>query len=188
MSKTEIIFKNVSEIIGTKDKGLLVLVDKNEEYLLSITCERYDMQLFDLYFAKGKVLERMLPTVLWSIISSGQSNSFELLILDVVDGQYMTVLNNVETLEQYAINAADGVLLAYLAKLPINIDTHLWERQRVPYNPNGNGVALPVNVISTPMLKEALERAIRDEDYKLASNLSDELKRRKDTTVDSDKQ
>ncbi len=57
----------------------------------------------------------------------------------------------------------------------------------MPYNPNGNGVALPVNVISTPMLKEALERAIRDEDYKLASNLSEELKRRTDITDDSNK-
>lgn len=187
MNKTEIIFKNISEIIGTKDKGLLVLVDRAEEYLLSITCERYDMQLFDLYFTKGKMSERMLPAVLWNIISSDQSNAFELLILDVVDGQYMTVLNNVETLDQYAIRATDGVLLAYMARLPINIDTNLWERQRVPYNPNGNGVALPVNVISTPMLKEALERAIRDEDYKLASNLSEELKRRTDITDDSNK-
>jgi protein-arginine kinase activator protein McsA len=39
-------------------------------------------------------------------------------------------------------------------------------------------MSLPINVISDEMLKSALDKAIKDEDYEMASHLRDEMKRR----------
>ena len=43
----------------------------------------------------------------------------------------------------------------------------------------GGSVSLPINSLNVALLKEALENAIREENYELASQLRDELKRRK---------
>ena len=44
----------------------------------------------------------------------------------------------------------------------------------------GNGTySMPVNSVSIEALKEALKRAVEDENYELASQLRDEIERRK---------
>ena len=40
-------------------------------------------------------------------------------------------------------------------------------------------MVLPVNSISNEMLRSALDKAVKDEDYELASHLRDEMRRRK---------
>ena len=52
------------------------------------------------------------------------------------------------------------------------------KRQSVMYMENSRGVSLPVNTISDKMLQAALDKAIADENYELASHLRDEKKRR----------
>ena len=54
----------------------------------------------------------------------------------------------------------------------------LMNRQSVAYRENSRGVSLPVNTISDKMLQSALEKAILEENYELASHLRDEKKRR----------
>ena len=53
------------------------------------------------------------------------------------------------------------------------------KRQSVPYQRSSNGVAMPLNAISNKMLQEALDKAVEDENYELASHLRDEMRRRK---------
>ena len=44
----------------------------------------------------------------------------------------------------------------------------------------GEGMySIPVNSVSVEALKEALKRAVEDENYELASQLRDEIERRK---------
>jgi protein-arginine kinase activator protein McsA len=51
------------------------------------------------------------------------------------------------------------------------------EKQYV--RPKGNGlISVPLNTLTIEMLQEALDKAIKDEDYELASHLRDEIKRR----------
>ena len=51
--------------------------------------------------------------------------------------------------------------------------------QTVPYNGGSRDIPLPVNTIDDAMLQQALDKAIKDENYELASNLRDEMLRRK---------
>jgi protein-arginine kinase activator protein McsA len=41
-----------------------------------------------------------------------------------------------------------------------------------------NQFGISVNLVSLPVLREALDKAIRDEDYELAAKLRDEIRRR----------
>ena len=83
-----------------------------------------------------------------------------------------------DSLQAIPIRISDGVLLAYLADFPIYIDEQLLMRQGVPYDDSQTRVSVPVNIISNEMLQEALERAVSEEDYKKASQIRDELRRR----------
>ena len=76
------------------------------------------------------------------------------------------------------IRASDAVLLSLVGDIPLYIESGLMLRQSVPYNENSRGVSLPVNTISDEMLQAALDKAIADENYELASHLRDEKKRR----------
>ena len=102
-----------------------------------------------------------------------------LMLMDnIVDGQYRTVLYDKDTMEPMIIRASDAVLLSLVGDIPLYIESGLMLRQSVPYNENSRGVSLPVNTISDEMLQAALDKAIADENYELASHLRDEKKRR----------
>ena len=106
------------------------------------------------------------------------SFNFELIIDNIVDGQYRTVVYNKETMESLLIRASDAVLLSIVANIPLYIEAGLMQRQSVIYKENARGVSLPVNTISDEMLQAALDKAIADENYELASHLRDEKRRR----------
>ena len=68
--------------------------------------------------------------------------------------------------------------LSLVGDIPLYIESGLMRRQSVAYRENSRGVSLPVNTISDEMLQAALDKAIADENYELASHLRDEKKRR----------
>ena len=59
------------------------------------------------------------------------------------------------------------------------MEESLFKRQSVDYHANKNKIALPVNVLSMEMLRHALDKAIEEENYELASMLRDEIRHRK---------
>ena len=74
--------------------------------------------------------------------------------------------------------ASDCLILAYTFDCPITIGEALLEHQYM--REVGDGMySIPVNSVSVDALKEALKRAVEDENYELASQLRDEIERRK---------
>lgn len=74
--------------------------------------------------------------------------------------------------------AADGLILSYTFDCPITISESLLEQQYM--RDIGNGTySMPVNSVNIEALEEALKRAVEDENYELASQLRDEIERRK---------
>ena len=99
MNKVRLIFKSVTEIVGSDDVGLLILVDEQQQRQLTIPCDRNMLYQFSLRVQKVPITNRMLPEVLWQVIRSQTTLHFEILINDLIEGQYRAVLYNVETLE-----------------------------------------------------------------------------------------
>lgn len=178
MSKERLIFKGVSEIVGTENLGLLILTDEAMLRQITVVCDKAMAVQIELRVKRLPITQIMLPEVLCKVLDSVGKQRFELLIDDISDGQYHTVLNDSYTLDSRLIRTSDAVLLSLVGDIPLYIDSRLLKRQAVPYNRFARGVSLPVNTISDDMLQAALNRAIADENYELASHLRDEQKRR----------
>ncbi len=179
MDRIRLVFKSVSEIMGTDEIGLLILTDEQELRQIAMPCDRTMIEQFSLRLNRAPVVGRLLPEVLWHVISMRSDHAFEIVVTDIIEGQYRALLVDVETQEPVSLRMSDAVLLSYIAKLPIWIDAQLMEKQSVPYDREARGVAIPVNTISTEMLQNALDKAVEEEKYELASHLRDELRRRK---------
>lgn len=178
MTKERLIFKGVSEIVGTEDLGLLILTDEANERQITIVCDKAMAVQLELRIKKIPITRIMLPEVLCRMLKNNGGLDYELLIDNIIDGQYRTILYDKETMDTLLIRASDAVLLSIVANIPLYIEAGLMRRQSVMYNENAKGVSLPVNTISDEMLQAALDKAIADENYELASHLRDEKKRR----------
>lgn len=178
MDKEKLVFKGVSEIVGTEDLGLLILTDEAQERQISIVCDKAMAVQLELRVKNVPVTGIMLPEVLCKLLTAQADLELELIVDELVDGQYRTLLYNKNTLSPIIIRASDAVLLSLVGGIPLYIDSRLMKRQSVAYKENSKGVSLPVNTISDDMLQAALDKAIADENYELASHLRDEKRRR----------
>lgn len=185
MNKIKLVFKGVSEIVGGDNLGLLVLTDGAETRQLTIVCDKQMEYQFGLRMKKLPIVNRLLPEVLVEMIATQTNIDFEVIIHDICDGQYQAMIVNKDTLQTIAMRASDAILLAYISEKPIYIEERLMMRQSVPYTAGTSGMTIPVNAISGDMLQLALDKAIEEENYELASHLHEELKRRKGNGDDS---
>ena len=176
-------FKGVSEIVSSDDVGLIILVDDDGQRQVSILCDSAMTYQFSLRMSKADIIEKLLPEVLWQVITRNLDMRFQVVINDLIDGQYKTLLYMPDILQAIPIRASDAILLASTAKLPIFIEENLFVRQSVPHQDDAVGASIPVNVLSAEMLQKALEKAIADEDYEKASQLRDELNKREGGTA-----
>ncbi|HCN54729.1 MAG: DUF151 domain-containing protein [Prevotella sp.] len=180
MNKVRLKFKWATEILGTENIGLLILTDELEQRQLTVPCDRNMMYQFSVRMSHLPIADRMIPEVLWEVISTQTDLKFEIFINDLIDGQYRAMLYNTETLVPIAMRASDAVLLAFISKtIPLYIEEGLFRRQSVEYHKEATGVSIPLNTISDEMLQNALQKAVEEEKYELASHLRDEINRRK---------
>lgn len=177
--RVRLYYKNVSEIMGKSEIGLLVLVDEDMQRQLTIPCDRGVVENVLAHYDPTIKTSNRLPEALWQMIRFLSDDLFEIILVDVVDGTYKTLLYNVNTYDTVMIDIGDAVLLSVIGDLPIYAEQKLMQRQSVPYTEGDSKVAIPVNAISKEMIEEALEKAIEEENYELASQLRDELQRRK---------
>ena len=178
MALVRLVYKSVNEIIGNDDVGILLLVNEDGTRQLSMVCDKHMVYQFRLRLSKAEIVDKLLPEVLWQVIVRSLDMQFQVVINDLVDGQYKTLLYMPDILQAIPIRASDAILLAHFADIPIFIEEILLLRQSVPYKEESVAVSVPVNVITTDMLKKALDKAISEENYEQASQLRDELQRR----------
>lgn len=171
--------KNVSGISGTEEMGVIVLLDEEEERQLSITCDRNMTYQFSLRINNIGNTQKLLPEVLVNKLLYSASYRFEIIIDSVKDGQYVVFLEDIDSMERMPVRASDAMLLAYISDIPIYITEELMNQQSTKYSPNAKGLALPVNTLSNSMLRRALDKAVADENYELASKLKEEVDSRK---------
>ena len=126
------------------------------------------------------ITKMLLPEVLWQLVRSFSSDDFEIIIDDIIDGQYRVLLYNILTLQPIKLRASDAVLLSIIGNIPIYIEASLMARQGTPFSKNATGASLPINILDDKMIENALAKAIKDENYELASRINEEIKRRKD--------
>lgn len=128
---------------------------------------------------KSQSTGSMLPEVLCGIIHYMTNMKLGVNIVNIYDGQYRAVIVDTTSGTQFPVNVTDGILLTLANQhVPLSIDANLWKYQSVPFKKDGQGVSLPINTLTLPMLKNAFKSAIEDERYEQAKYLKEEIDRR----------
>ena len=179
MRKIQLIFQGVSEIVEGPELALLVLTDQMKERQISIVIDKHMEYQFGLRMGHKVNTDRLLPEVLTNVAKQQGGMRFEVLISDVINGEYRCMLVNETTFESLPMRASDAILFATISNTPIYIEYNLMMRQSVRYSANPRGLAIPINALNYEMLNKAMQKAIDDEDYEQASYLRDEINKRK---------
>ena len=178
MERVQLFYKDLSEIVGSNGFAVARLTDAEEQRALSVICDKPMADQLSIRTLRRPDREQMLPEVLISMLQAEESADFELMVYDVVDGQYRVTLLNRRTLSLKHIRMSDAVLMHIIARVPIFISEALLNRQCSSYHPGRTGISIPINTIDLEHLHKELKRAIEAEDYRLASHLHEEIQRR----------
>ena len=165
--KIKLHYKSISEVVGVDEVGLITLLDDLEQRQLNIVCDKF------------VVNQILLPEALLSLFQPEQEPPFEIFISAIDGGEYIAELRMGQTDHVVKLRATDAVLLSVITQQPILIDDQLMIFQSVPYQAHSKSMALPINTLTSKMIKKSLEKAIEEENYELASQLRDELNSRK---------
>ena len=185
MYRVRLKFHSIGEIVGSEELGIITLVDEPLERMITIVCDKAMAVQLELRAKHIPITKIMLPEVLASVLKNQADVDMEIIISDIIEGQYQAFLNNKNTLQPLPIRASDAVLLSVAADVPIYIESRLMQRQSVRFSENSHGIAIPVNTLSTEMLDEALRKAVEQENYELASQLRDEKRKRGNITPEA---
>lgn len=179
MNKTRLILKGTVKLDGSEDLYLIFLADEANSRQLTMTCDHHVNYELGLRLTLQPMVSRCLPEALVQMLRYASHDRYEVLFFGVREGQYDCMLFDCDTLDTVALRASDGVLLSVVSGIPLYIDTELFKRQSTPIPEKGSvSIAMPANIASMKMLKAALKNAVEHEDYELASQLRDEIKRR----------
>lgn len=178
MDKIKLKLLGMSEIVGLEDVALLTLVDVNEQRQLIVTCDQQMRKELQMRMMDKPGLKQRYPEVVAGLLKAECSMQLEVLISGEKDGEYITELCDVLTGRRFQIRCSDGILFSLVYDCPVYATQDLMLHQSVPYKAGTNKVALPVNIITNEMLELSLKKAIETENYEMASNLRDELKKR----------
>lgn len=173
MKRTLLRFENLQQVVGGEGMAVILLTDKERKRALSVVCDEPMCQQLQMRIANPKACRNMLPETLLSLLPA----SYEMMICGLFEGQYQVVLMN-ELGDSVRLRMSDAVLLSLISKIPLYIEDNLFERQCFPYDEQSQSIAIPINTMDLPRLKMALEHAVENENFELASQLRDEIKRR----------
>lgn len=178
MRRVQLFYKDFSEIVGSNGFSVARLTDVDEQRAICVICDKAMTDQMSIRFNSLPRHKTMLPEVLFKMLTDEGKNPLELMVYDIHDGQYEVTLLNRDTMALLPIRMSDALLLHYISRTPIYIDEELMLRQSSPYTPEARGIPIPINILDTERLNIELERAIAEEDYRLALHLHEELQKR----------
>lgn len=177
MKRLQLRFENIQEIVGGDHLSVIMLTDEARKRAISLICDEVMTHQILMRLQARDTCKNMLPEALVGMLP-GQ---YEMMIYGVHDGQYQVVLADKEFEKSQRIRISDAILLSIISGYPIYIEETLMNQQSMPFEEHARGVAIPINTMDKKRLNFALEQAIHNENYELASKLRDEIKRREAT-------
>ena len=171
MGRVRLFYRDISEIVGSNGFSVARLTDAECLLAICVICDKAMTDQLSIRFNKTPGREQMLPEVLIKMLCPNGVDGLELMVYDIRDGQYRVSLLNRRSALVLPIRMSDALLLHYITHLPFYIDEDLMIRQSTPYSPEARGISIPINTLDIDHLNKELERAVAEENYRLASFL-----------------
>ncbi len=111
----------------------------------------------------------------------------EILIYKVVEGVFYSYLYFDKEGEIIRIDSrtSDAVALAMRFGCPIYTTEDILKKESVKWE-DGGPISVPITAVNMTILKETLESAVKDENYEMASQIRDEIRRREQGVLNPD--
>ena len=174
MKRTQLRFQSLHQIAGSSEMSVILLTDMDRQRALSVVCDELMTRELLLRLHDNPMCQNMLPESLLQFLPS----EYEMMVVGVYDGQYQVMLMDVLSGKTVRIRMSDAVLLMILSRVPLYIEEGLMQRQCVPFEADSTGVTIPINTMDVERLRQVLTNAVNEENYELASQIRDEIKRR----------
>lgn len=181
MKRIRLVFNGISNIVGIEELSILKLADADGNRQITVVCEKDMSRQIEMRMMNVPIRRRLLPEVLCTLLQSRYNADMEIIVSDIANGQYRANLYCDGMDSPVPVRISDAVLLSIVSKTPMYIDANLMACQSTPCNANPSRLSMPINALTDEMLSAALEKAIEEEDYELASLLNKEQKLREST-------
>ena len=179
MEKIELRVQDVSRGMSYKDMYILLLREVKGMRKLPLMIGAAEAQsIIGKLHTERKT--SMISDLMYGVTSRYGIEMESLVIHKVEDGVFraFAVFCRDTEIAGFELRASDAVCLSLTYGVPLYVEKELFEKQYMREQ-GGGMVSLPINTLSLALLQEALDIAIRDENFELASQLRDEIKRRK---------
>ena len=182
MERVPLMYMGIGEVIDSDGIGIITLTDSNAKRALNIVCDNVMLGQLRLRTTHNDRCRFLLPEVLMAMLNDYVNPAvLEIVIYGIKDGQYLATLTNTDTFTERKIRLSDAVLLHIIEDVPMYIDKELMDSQSTPFKADMTKITVPINTLGTEQLKESLQQAVDEEDYRLASIIQEELKKRTPT-------
>lgn len=185
----EVFFDRVTSIPGKESIGLVILANKDKTRQITFICDRamaLEIEIRVNTSLKEKPNNRMCD-IAASMLKRYCPPNCSIVIQSVNCGKFNTKLVMGDTEAEITsdnaldIRLSDAVLLSLCSGTPLLATHKLLQQISTRYmDPASNAVNLPISILTDKMLADALEKALKEERYELASRLRDEQQARKD--------
>ena len=180
MNEVELKIHGMSSTIHPADAYALVLEEVYGDRKLPVIIGHQEAQAIKVMMVGYKPPRPLTHDLFLSLTGQLGVTLKKVLIYRVKDGVFYSYLHfEREDGEEIRIDSrtSDAVALALRYKCPICTTETLLANEHLR-DLGGGAFSVTINMVSLPMLKEALEKAIEKEDYEHASQLRDEIRRR----------
>lgn len=178
MRRVRLYYRDMSEILGSNGFSVARLTDVDGLSAICVICDKAMSDQLSIRLNHMPSRDLMLPEVLIKMLLPNGVDAFELMVYDIQNGQYRVSLLNRKTTAILPIRMSDALLLHCITRMPFYIDEELMVRQCSPFTPEARNIAIPINTLDTERLNKELERAVAEENYRLASLLHEEIQKR----------
>lgn len=176
-------YQGVFEIPEGNGACVITLTDENETRALSIVTTRELAMNLKEHEKKLDSVKTNALDILYSQASLQEGFSLCAIVLDAEKDKgfkaYLHFARSQGT-EEFQVEVDQAVLLSLVSGVQIKATTMAFQYFSTPFNKSVQSVALPIIGLPEPMLRKALDQAIGDENYEMASVIRDEIKRREE--------
>ena len=174
---------DLSNVLRPSDSYALVLQEVNGTRKLALIIGALEAQAIRMAQLKYHTPRPFTHELMLNVLATAGVNINEGVIYKVTNGVYYSYLSfTCSDGEEFIEDArtTDVVSLSMREGFPIYVTEELLEAEQLRnISADGSVYSVPVNVVDLETLEQAMKDAVKQENYERASQLRDEIKRRK---------